>query len=57
MILAKNGKDIPKEWQHDPELKNNYGNTVAMILARLNKEIPNEWKHDRYLRNNDRETV
>ena len=34
MILAYNRmKDIPKEWEHKPELKNNKGNTVAMLMA------------------------
>ena len=40
MILAYNNIDIPKEWEHDPTLRNNYGYTVAMILAMVNAEIP-----------------
>ena len=30
MILACNNIDIPKEWEHDPNIKNKYGMTVAM---------------------------
>ena len=40
MILAYNNINIPKEWQHVPTLRNNYGQTVAMILAMVNAEIP-----------------
>ena len=41
MILALNGVDIPQEWYHDPELKNIYGQTVAMIYAK-NGIVPPE---------------
>ena len=34
MILAYNDIDIPKCWQHKPELKNTYNETVAMIYAK-----------------------
>ena len=33
MILARLGKEIPKEWEHDIDLKNFNSSTVAMILA------------------------
>ena len=33
MKLAKNGLDIPKYWEHDPLLTDDYGNTVAMHYA------------------------
>ena len=36
MILAYKGIIPPKEWIHDPEIMNEYENTVAMKLA-LNK--------------------
>ena len=31
MILAMNKLEIPKEWNHDPTIKNNEDWTVAMI--------------------------
>ena len=31
MILAYNNIDIPKQWHHDPNIRNEYGYTVAMI--------------------------
>ena len=40
MKLAKYNIDIPKYWEHDPELKDYYGDTVAMLLASKGKEIP-----------------
>ena len=33
MILASKGIVPPIEWNHNPNLKNSYGNTVAMYLA------------------------
>ena len=39
MILASKGTNPPMEWCHKPDLKNKYGNTVAMYLA-FNKIIP-----------------
>ena len=32
MLLAYNNKDIPKEWEHDPNIKNKYNNTVCYYL-------------------------
>lgn len=50
MLLAFEGKDIPKEYYHDPEIRNNNGWTVALILA-SNGITPDEcWQHDKYLR-------
>lgn len=46
MILAKQGKPIPKNLFHDPELKNNNGETVAIIYARNGLVPPKEWHHD-----------
>ncbi len=34
MYLADNGIIPPLEWQHDPEMKNTKGNTVAIKLAK-----------------------
>ena len=31
MILAMLDKEIPKEWYHDPNIKNKYGYTVALL--------------------------
>lgn len=33
MILAYNGIIPPKEWNHNPEMKDDYGCTVSMLLA------------------------
>ena len=33
MYFAMSGMIPPKEWEHDPELRNNEGYTVAMLLA------------------------
>ena len=33
MYLANKGKEIPKQWEHKPELQNKQRCTVAMILA------------------------
>lgn len=30
MILALNNMEIPKQWKHNPEIKNKYGFTVAL---------------------------
>ena len=40
MMLAFNGIIPPKEWCHDPNIKDKYGYTVAMHLARNGKNIP-----------------
>ena len=39
MILTYNDIIVPKEWYHKPEIKNKYGNTIAMIYAK-NKIVP-----------------
>ena len=43
MILALNKINIPDEWKHDPNIKNKYGNTVAMHLATNCIIPPKEW--------------
>ena len=40
MALANKGIDIPNEWQHDPTLTNNNGDTVAMFYAVNGRTIP-----------------
>lgn len=34
MILAINNIEIPKEWYHDPNITNNYNDTIADILIK-----------------------
>ena len=36
----------PNEWQHSPELKNIFGETVAMTLTYRGVIPPKEWYHD-----------
>ena len=45
MFLASNGKEITKQWCHDPLLHNNRDETVASLL--INNEIlpAKEWEH------------
>ena len=33
MLYARNGMIPPDCWNHDPNIVDNYNNTVAMILA------------------------
>ena len=40
MKLAECGIEIPKYWEHDKLLTDNYGNTVAMHYAYRNHNIP-----------------
>ena len=46
MILAKHGIIPPKEWYHDPELRNKANWTVAMFLIKKNIIPPEEWMYD-----------
>ena len=46
MILADKGIIPPKEWLHDPILKNDFEDTVAMILSCEGVIPPKEWYHD-----------
>ena len=46
MLLAKKGIIPPKEYYHDPNIKNNDGDTVAILLARNGIIPPKEWHHD-----------
>lgn len=43
MELAENGIMPPKEWLHNPLLKNYRGETVATILINNNILPPKEW--------------
>lgn len=43
MILAANRIIPPKEWQHKPALRDDYGMTVAMYLARNGIYPPKYW--------------
>ena len=40
MILAINNITIPKEWEHDSTIKNDYGYTVALLQAKSGKIPP-----------------
>ena len=46
MILASKGIIPPKEWRHDPLLKDKNNNTVAIILSSKGIIPPREWMHD-----------
>ena len=46
MILASKGIIPPKEWYHDPKLKNNDNKTVALLLIFKCETLPNEWLYD-----------
>ena len=44
MYYAANGIIPPKEWKHDNNIRNNYGQTVEMILNMRGINVPDEWK-------------
>ena len=46
MFFAYKGIIPPKEWYHDPNLRNINGYTVAMTLASKGIIPPKEWHHD-----------
>ena len=50
MYLANNKIIPPKEWIHDPNIKDEYNQTVADYLARNNFPISNEW-YDETMKN------
>lgn len=50
MILACNGLHIPEEWEHDPNIRNKYGYTVALYYARGGKIPSKKWYHVKYYR-------
>ena len=40
MTLAWKGIIPPYKWEHDPNIRNNYGYTVEHFLIRKNIEVP-----------------
>ena len=40
MFLAREGMIPPKDWIHDPNIKDLYGNTVEDHLLKNEKEVP-----------------
>ena len=46
MKLAEHGIIPPKEWIHDPNIKDKWGNTVADFLKRQYFPISNEWYNE-----------
>ena len=40
MFLASIGKIPPREWEHRPDLEDEYGNTVATYFAKNGINIP-----------------
>lgn len=51
MILVDNNIIPPKEWYHDPLLKDINDNTVAIILSSEGIIPPKEWIHDMDIKN------
>lgn len=47
MLLAYKGIIPPKEWNHDPNIKNKKNKTVADILKENHIPLPNEWYDDK----------
>ena len=43
MILAKNDIDIPEQWYHQHELKNNEEESVEIIYFNKGKMTPEYW--------------
>ena len=46
MITANNGQIPDSCWNHDPQLKDNNGDTVGKILKRKKLNVPDFWKCD-----------
>lgn len=46
MLYAKVGGVVPKEWEHDPTIRNKNKNTVAFLYTGMNKVIGSQWLHD-----------
>lgn len=43
MLLVQNKRVPPKEWIHDPQIKDKFGKTVAMYFAMRGRIPPKEW--------------
>ena len=43
MLLARENKEIPKQWEHDPATQDKTGMTVAMFLTGRTRTIPIRW--------------
>ena len=43
MILIIKGIVPPKEWQHDPNIKDKYNHTAAYYFKLNKMPVPNEW--------------
>ena len=52
MLLAENKIIPPKEWIHDPRIKNIKNLTVYDILKTKNINVPDEWDYKKALYNN-----
>ena len=58
MQLTYNGIIPPKEWYHNPALKDNNGWTTAMVIANFCRQVPdNHWNHNPNLQDNNGYTV
>ena len=53
MLLAYNGIIPPKEWIHDPNIKNKRGDTVAYYLKKKNLPVSNKW-YDESMKDKER---
>ena len=53
MMLAFNGIIPPKEWCHDPNIRDLWKNTVAHYLKTHNIPVPNIW-YDDYMKDEKR---
>jgi hypothetical protein len=51
MILVSKNISVPDYFRHDPTLKNNHGDTVAMIMVKCKKTLTKEWYHDPIITN------
>lgn len=34
MWLVENDVEVPKCWEHDPDIRNKYGDSVGILIAR-----------------------
>jgi len=47
MLLGYRGMEIPKQCEHDPNVRDDDGNTVATHLVDNEKDVPPFWKLDK----------